>query len=353
MTQNQPGQPSRKPTEAPQIVLAGNSRSGTTLLGRVIGRHRQVHCFHELHFFDQLYVPAQLDKPLDSDAAIALAGRLLAAHRQGYFKRDQWAAERETAEQIVSGQTATGLTPKGIYRAVLSFEAARLGKVIVCDETPQNVLYLDEILGLFPEARAVHIVRDPRSVLLSQKHKWRRRALGGSSIPLREAVRSWINYHPITIGRIWSASVSGARKAKQQDRILHLRYEDLTEMPEATVAKICNFLDLDYQTTMLDVAQVGSSHRTDHGSRSEPATGIVASSAGKWRNGALSQAELFLLQATTRNEMRAFGYDPAKLSPNYVEIGLRMLYFPLHIGLALLVNVRRMTGLFETVRRRF
>ncbi|NIP95612.1 MAG: sulfotransferase, partial [Akkermansiaceae bacterium] len=42
------------------------------------------------------------------------------------------------------------------------------GKRIPCTQTPRNVYYLREILGAYPDARVIWMVRDPRAVLCSQ-----------------------------------------------------------------------------------------------------------------------------------------------------------------------------------------
>ncbi|WP_263786843.1 sulfotransferase [Salinibacter grassmerensis] len=37
--------------------VVGSSRSGTTMMGRILGRHPAVYTFHELHFFEQMWSP--------------------------------------------------------------------------------------------------------------------------------------------------------------------------------------------------------------------------------------------------------------------------------------------------------
>jgi len=37
-----------------KIFIVGNSRSGTTMLARILGNHDNVFTFHEIHFFEQL-----------------------------------------------------------------------------------------------------------------------------------------------------------------------------------------------------------------------------------------------------------------------------------------------------------
>ena len=39
------------------LFVVGNSRSGTTMMGRILGNHPDVFTFGELHFFGQLWSP--------------------------------------------------------------------------------------------------------------------------------------------------------------------------------------------------------------------------------------------------------------------------------------------------------
>ena len=41
------------------------------------------------------------------------------------------------------------------------------------DQTPRHVFYIGELIEMYPGAKFVHMVRDPRAVLLSQKRKWK------------------------------------------------------------------------------------------------------------------------------------------------------------------------------------
>ena len=44
------------------VFVVGNSRSGTTMMGRILGNHPDVYTFGELHFFGQLWSPAVSSK---------------------------------------------------------------------------------------------------------------------------------------------------------------------------------------------------------------------------------------------------------------------------------------------------
>ena len=50
------------------------------------------------------------------------------------------------------------------------------------------------------------MVRDPRAVILSQRGKWTvAKKLG---LPLKEIIRSFFNYHPITMSILWNKAIS-------------------------------------------------------------------------------------------------------------------------------------------------
>ena len=80
------------------------------------------------------------------------------------------------AMNMVSSMESS-LYPYEILRAFLHHETKKAGCSIPVRNT-QDVFYIKEILELFPEARIINMVRDPRGVMLSQKRKWQRRSLG-------------------------------------------------------------------------------------------------------------------------------------------------------------------------------
>ena len=38
-----------------QIFVVGSSRSGTTMMGRILGNHKDIFTFNELHFFGAIW----------------------------------------------------------------------------------------------------------------------------------------------------------------------------------------------------------------------------------------------------------------------------------------------------------
>jgi hypothetical protein len=333
---------------SPKIFIVGNSRSGTTMMGRILGNHALVFTLGELHFFEQLWSPADGESYRSEAEAVQLMAHLLSIQRQGYLSRGNPERFLKEASEIVSSTQTRIVNPAGVFEEFLLYEAEKNGKMIPCDQTPRNVFYIEEILELYPEARIINMIRDPRDVLLSQKRKWKRRFLGAKGIPLREALRSWVNYHPITISKLWNASIHAAARFTDE-RVYSLRFEDLLVDPEAATREICEFIGISFDRALLKVPQIGSSSGLDRPEQ----RGIDYTKAGSWRRGGgLNSTEVFLCQKVTGTWIEQYGYSPVPVVPNPLRLGLSMASFPIKLSLALLLNLKRMRNIKETVKRR-
>jgi len=320
------------------------------MMGRILNRHPAVHTFHELHFFEELWSPAS-DRSLSSrNEALDVAARLLYRQRGGgYLAHGDPSDYREEARaSLEAGPPLAGSTRLEVYRTFLFREAAENDTAIPCEQTPRNSYYLGEILERFPGARVVHMVRDPRDVLLSQKRKWRRRFLGASNIPLTEAVRSWVNYHPLTISRLWRASERAVAPYRDHPRVQTVAFEDVLDAPEATVRSVCEFVGIPFCDSMLAVRQIGSSNQEDRPDR----RGIDPSRSGNWWEGGLSDTEVFLCETVAAGPMEAHDYEPVGNRPNPFMLVLSVLLFPVKLGAAFLLNLPRMSSVWDALRRR-
>ena len=334
------------------LFVVGNSRSGTTMMGRILGNHSSVFTFGELHFFGQLWSPA-ISTKLNTSEAAELAAKLFCVQREGYRKQGNSKRFLEEARKFCETLSENLIAPPELFSAFLSYEVALKNKTIPCDQTPRNVFYINEILEFYPQAKIINMIRDPRDVLLSQKRKWKRRFLGGTDLPIKETLRDWINYHPITISRIWHTAVSAADKFSNSDNVLSVYFEQLLANPEITVEKICEFVDIDYSTALLQVPQVGSSVNEDNVEQ----LGINPSRAGNWNESnanisKLNSSEIYISQRLNGTLMKKHNYSPALIRPNIFSLLVNLISFPIKLTLAFLCNLDRIKNIRETLRRR-
>ena len=329
------------------IFVVGNSRSGTTMMGRILGKHPSVYTFGELHFFGQLCAPP-FSSELPEEEIKKLAAQLYCIQREGYRTYRNPHRFLEEAQVFLAGLTTYPETSTALFEAFLCHEASENDRLIPCDQTPRNVFYIMDILELYPEAKVINMIRDPRDVLLSQKRKWKRRFLGGSDLPIKEMLRDWMNYHPITISHIWCTAINAAEQFGHHDRVTSVYFEELLTHPEKIIKHLCNFVGITYTDEMLQVPQVGSSVAADQPQQ----LGINPQRAHSWQDSELSSAEIYLNQMITASLMKKHNYAPVSIKPNIASLGLHLLSFPVKLAGAFFFNLDRMKNIRETLKRR-
>lgn len=287
--------------ESRKIFIVGNSRSGTTMMGRVLSGHEYVYTFHELHFFEQLWSPTEMNKKISYGEACSLFAKLTCIERKGYLSdcSDYMQYKLESKEIIT-----TSLSKSDVFSEFLSHESKKNNKFIPCDQTPRNLFYCKEIIELYPDAKIIYMVRDPRDVLLSQKNKWKRRFLGAKSIPLKEVIRAWANYHPITISKLWKASVNSMKPFENSTSVKKVYFEEFLQTPEKILKDICNFVGIEYTEEMLNIPQVGSSSGHDKPSKK----GVDKNKMNGYGQGNLTNIELNVCESILHESMLYHGY---------------------------------------------
>ncbi len=333
--------------QRPHFFIVGNSRSGTTMMLRILNNHPKIFVLNELHFFEQLWSTSDKEKILTEEEAFTLACKLFYIQKEGYTGKMDERMYRNEARVFVSNLKGYQLYPHFVYAEFMNMITHQEGKSIPCEKTPQNVFYIREILGLFPQARIINMVRDPRAILLSQKKKWLRRKMGATFITKKEALRLRINYHPFTLSKLWNAAIQAAEKFSSHPQVLTVRFEDILNNPVKSMQEICSHLGEDYYEDMLNIPLASSSNEADSNQK-----GIKKERASNWENGDLSPEEIAICEKTSGHFFKDFGYKLIQPNASKIKILGWYLLFPVKLGLALLFNLNRMKSIPETIKRR-
>ena len=330
------------------IFIVGSPRSGTTMTALILGRHPAVHTFHELWFFEKGWSPADGIRPLHMDDARKLERKLLAREVKGGLKRKGRTDNRIHQGSIVANIDPRKLDAPEIYKQFLMVNTKENNREIPCEHTPGYIFYLEEILELFPRAKVISLVRDPRDVLLSQKKRWRQRLQKESEPKSHTALRVWMNYHPVSTSHLWYTAVRKARSFEDHPNVHTVRYEDILNDPEQEILKICRFIGIDYFKEMLRVPRVGSSHVRDNTHHK----GIDKTRSGKWRKGGLNSAEIFFNQSINHYHMKHFHYLPVKRHVNPALLCFYLITFPAKLLISFFIHTPEIANIGEAVRRR-
>lgn len=330
------------------IFVVGSSRSGTTLLGRMLGLHSEIHTFGELHYFEQLIGIEEFaeNRPLPSARAHTITERLLSRANDGFFAPFSLGRHAGEASQILAQLSEH--RPSTIYAAFLNQQSQKAGRRIPLEQTPRYLFAAEEILQTYPNARIICMIRDPRDVLISQSQKWKRRFLGAGNIPVHEAVRAWCNYHPWLVSRLWLSCVNYARAIKD-NRFINIQFEDLILAPEDELRRVCRFIGVDFESEMLSPPQVGSSSGVD----SPDQKGVDTGRASGWRVGKMPKRSRLICEWVCGQRMRDLGYlellNGGRFSP---EILISLFTLPVKVALSFAFNVKRFPHLLVSLERR-
>ncbi|HEV8438213.1 MAG TPA: sulfotransferase [Methylomirabilota bacterium] len=222
----------RPGTSERPIFIGGVPRSGTSLMRAILGSHPQVALFPtELPIwrsFLGLYRGQDL-KRLD------VRRRLV----EDIVSHDNVARAGVTLDgEAVLGELAAepAVTLGRVYAHILSQYARQVGRPRWGVKSPGDELHSDAIFAEFPGARVVHMMRDPRDVVVSQRGRpnMSRRHIASIAYSWRRSAR---------LARHYTDKYAGAYVA--------VRYEDLVSDPSATVRRVCEVLDLEYRSGML------------------------------------------------------------------------------------------------------
>jgi hypothetical protein len=169
----------------------------------------------------------------------------------------------------------------------------RTGSVWV-DHSPNNVRYASHLLGLFPGARFVHIVRDARAVI-------------ASVVPLDWGPNSAF------VGASWWVERLAhglALETAQPDRVTRIRFEELVAAPEPTMRALCARLELPFEPAML---QGGGLHPVAYTAKQHRLVGspAVAQRAAGYRS-RLTPRQIEIIEAATFDLLTQLGYEPER-----------------------------------------
>jgi hypothetical protein len=222
----------------PYLFVVGAARSGTTLLQRMLDAHPLLAVVNETYWLPRKY---RERTGLTRDGLVTPALFPLLLNRP---KFERMGFSKEDLQRIADD----GAPIRYVDFVARLFDeyAARQGKQFAGDKSPGYVRRMTQLHGLWPKARFVHIIRDPRDVCLSLLD-WP----GGERTAGQFG--TWHLDKAVSSALYWRYSVAMGREAglALPAGLYHeTRYEELVATTEAELMRLCEFLDLPFDPAM-------------------------------------------------------------------------------------------------------
>jgi Sulfotransferase family len=229
-----------------QCFVVGVGRSGTTLVSAFMGAHSKLQAQPETGILRR-YIFSKVDtsvKDALKDERVARNEQLVDILRQSNSIEDAYS-------QMMSADL------EGI-----SFQV---------DKDPRLIEYIVPTAEMFPEAKFVHVLRDPRDVLASKlKADWSRG-------------RTLFSY--LLVSRI-QLMIARQAEIAMPHRVHLLRYEYLIRNPKDQCKSLCRFLGIDFEDAMLDHSRSSNVlvHESEMQWKGNIKLPLMRNNAGKWKS---------------------------------------------------------------------
>jgi hypothetical protein len=243
----------------PPIFIFGNTRSGTTIVQKVMETHPGIAGWYEPNALWLYADPGRIHDEFDQN-------------------------------------DATNKVKKYIRSRFLKYQKQH-GNGVVVEKTPQNILRIPYVRAIFPEASFLYIVRNPFSFISSVEYKWQRPVTGSGVVrrlkdmPLSQ-LHHWVRRYLIQqinkrllrrkylsiwgprykgiqddlkkhdlftiIARQWAIPSMKAEKdlaAFEDGQVLRLKYEDFVDNPIADLERICAHCQIEMNNDMVNATR--------------------------------------------------------------------------------------------------
>jgi len=249
------------------VFLIGFPRSGTTLLEQILASHPDVISLEE--------------RPTLEDADLA------------------YLVEPEGLERLAKAPAAELADLQRRYWArVADYGVDPAGKVFI-DKLPLNTVKLSMISALFPKAKVLFALRDPRDVVLSCF----RRAFG-----MNPAMYQFTSLEGTAVFYDAVMRLEQVSTERTPVEMAEVKYEDLIADLEGEARQVCAFLGLEWTDDLKAFAQKSRERTIRTPSAKQVARGLYRGD-GQWRR---YEQELAPVLPMLKPWLVRFGYEPAQ-----------------------------------------
>ena len=278
------------------VFVVGHSRSGTTLVATLIGRHPNISMPPETQFFPEIYESSDATGP-------ELAKRALENPRVRDLALDE--------ARFMADFRNTPMAYKDVFELIIRSYCAKVGKHRPGEKSPTHLRWADTLLEWFPDAKIIGVVRDGRDVANSLM-----------AVP-------WSHNNIIKHSFDWSVSQARASQLMLHapDHFRIVKYENLLSAPEKVLKEVCEFLSEPFFPAMLDSGTSDAVPTWEAGWKEKARLNIDPSNIGKWKK--MHWYDRAVMNTLMHRQLKLDGYDVSLPNP-LIRAGVWLMAWPFH-----------------------
>ncbi|MCK5232109.1 MAG: sulfotransferase [Desulfobulbaceae bacterium] len=297
------------------VFVVGCFRSGTTLLAKILDSSDEISFLwaetrflggflrsgfrHFIRSFGDLSKDVNVRRLVES--IYSDAGN----NKRGSYG---WLRAHVNQEDFFRRLLQSDRSDESIFKIMLDLHAAMhcTDKPILGEKTPSHVFHVSTLLEWFPKAKVIHIIRDPRAVLVSQLNRKRGYVVKKyENPPMKYLNPLFVFLEVIHVTAVWLRGASLHFKyEKLYPQNYHLiTYEDLIKKPANTISQLCDYLEITFSQEMLDQRVIGSSFTEKYAGE----YGFNAQAINRWKAHIKPWMRIWI-QLFAWNYLKKFGY---------------------------------------------
>jgi Sulfotransferase family len=270
------------------FFIVGSSRSGSTLLRLMLASHSHIAIPSETWYLTALVKEFPFDRSLQGNE-INRAISLMTNH---YTWPDMGLDAAELRRRVANlSEVRLRDLAELVYRWHMDVE----GKSRWGDKTPAYIEIVPPLAAMFGDAKFIHLIRDGRDVAKSfQRQGWDGPWMHGYT-------GEWLRAIELDMK---------LSKTPLNERILRVLYEELVLHPEATLRRICAFIDERFEDQMLQWQGKADSAVPVREKKFHSGLGkdMSPSDVSRWKR-EMTSREIFVAEALIGTQLRHFGYE--------------------------------------------
>ncbi len=211
------------------VFIGGSGRSGTTLLQAMLNAHKDIYGGPEFGYLGK----------------VCGLRNLIESSTNPDNKLDVYFSKSELNKKF-----------RDFILNLLEQPCINNSKIIISEKSPNNVFAFSELVKIFPNAKYLFVIRDPRAIYSSFKDINSKAKLNKSA-KIRVPGYSKNLYRGLSyLNDSWSCGFDFVKKHPANSLVVS--YEDLVLDPLITTKNICDFIGIEWDSQMLDhVGQMG------------------------------------------------------------------------------------------------
>jgi hypothetical protein len=293
------------PFDQRACFIAGQAKSGTTLLAALLDNHPQLLVLPQ----ETAYFPTVLTKYRNRGRRAQFEYLTRESFSRVLFSGEpKWREHEYTdfpQQKFLANFERLAFAPANFGRDLLALMAESYAATFGIpldgikrwvEKTPANRNHVSAIFSRFPHAKLLVTIRDPRAILATQIALEKTRRTGRFSVYY--VIVHW-RVAANLAKRIWTGEIPG----------LSVQFEQLIREPSPTMEKVCAYLEIGFDpAAVLIPTKIGRPWGGNSAARIAFSQ-ISAEPAMRWER-ELSEDEIGWVEWHCRDLMPGFGYEP-------------------------------------------